>query len=280
MAIKLYKPITPSRRKASVIPGISRKRPERALITIKKKKAGRAKGKITVRHRGGEAKRYYRKVDFKQAKYDIPAKVTSIEYDPNRSAWIALLTYKDGEKRYIIASEGLKPGEIIVSSRSKIEPKIGNRMPLKYIPIGEPVSNIELSPGRGGKIIRSAGAAARVMSCERGMAQLRMPSGEIRLVPEECLGTLGQVSKVEYRTRRLGKAGRKRHLGWRPAVRGKAMNAVDHPHGGGEGHSPIGMLRGPRTPWGKPALGVKTRRKKKYSDKFIIKRRVKKKRKK
>jgi large subunit ribosomal protein L2 len=280
MPIKLYKPTTSSRRKASVVfsPSISRKRPERRLIETRKKKTGRSRGKITCRHKGGGARRYWRKIDFKQDKFDIPAKIVSLEYDPNRSAWIALVCYKDGEKRYILATDGLKVGDEVISSKSKIEIKTGNRMPLKYIPTGMLVSNIELFPGQGGKIVRSAGSSAHVLACEGGYVHLKMPSGEVRKILEMSLATLGQISKPEHRMVRLGKAGRSRHKGRRPSVRGKAMNAVDHPHGGGEGHSPIGLLRGPRTPWGKHALGPKTRKKKKWSNKFIIKRRIKRRR--
>lgn len=280
MPIKLYKPITPGRRKASVVvnPEISKKRPEKSLITIKKKKAGRSKGKITVRHRGGGAKRFIRIVDFKRDKFDVPAKVVALEYDPNRTAYIALLEYEDKEKRYIIAPEGLKVGDTVLSSKNKIEQKIGNCLPLEHILPGTVVHNIELQPGKGGEIVRAAGAGATLMVCEGKYAQLKLPSGEIRLVPKNCLATIGQVSKSEHRLRRLGKAGRTRHLGIRPSVRGKAMSPRDHPHGGGEGGCPIG-LKHPKTPWGKPALGVKTRKKNKPSDKLILKRRKKKKRK-
>ncbi len=274
MPIKLYKPTTPSRRKATVLDRkiLTQKEPEKSLTFGKKSKAGRSKGKITVRHRGGGAKRLYRKIDFRQDKFDIKGKIKSIEYDPNRSAFIALVVYPDGEKRYILAQEGLKVGDEILSSKSKIEIKVGNRMPLKFIPSGTIVSNVELFKGKGGEIARSAGSGAIVMGNEKGYTQLKLPSGEIRLIDEDCLASIGQMSNVDHWLIRWGKAGRKRKLGIRPSVRGKAMNPIDHPHGGGEGHTPIGLVH-PKTLWGKPALGVKTRKKKKWSDRFIIKRR-------
>ncbi|TSC95661.1 MAG: large subunit ribosomal protein L2 [Parcubacteria group bacterium Athens1014_10] len=273
MPIKFYKPITPGLRKASVVKSdIAKKEPEKKLIRIKKQKAGRSRGKITVRHQGGGVKRYYRIIDFKRDKFDLPAKVEAIEYDPNRSALIALVKYSDNEKRYIIAPDGLKAGDEIISSKNKAELKIGNTMPLKYIPIGTMVHNVELAIGKGGEIVRSAGGQAALMSVEGKYAQLKLPSKEIRIVPINCLATIGQVSKIEHRIVRYGKAGRKRLLGIRPSVRGKAMNPIDHPHGGGEGHNPIG-LKHPKTKWGKTALGVKTRKKNKWSNKFIIKRR-------
>jgi large subunit ribosomal protein L2 len=273
MPIKVYKPTSAGRRGASRVDTsvLSKKEPEKKLTVYLKKKAGRSRGQISVRHQGGGVKKLYRLVDFKQDKYDIPAKVEALEYDPNRTAWLALVRYQDGELRYIIAPQDLKVGDEILSSKNKIEPKIGNRMPLKYIPTGSMVHNIELSPGVGGKIVRSAGSAAVLMACADHFAQLKLPSGEIRLIPENCQATIGQVSNPDWRHMVWGKAGRKRLKGIRPSVRGKAMNPVDHPHGGGEGHSPIGLVH-PKTPWGKPALGVKTR-KKKWSDKFIIKRR-------
>ena len=279
--LKIHKPTTPSRRKMSVVksPELSKTRPHKKLISIKKYKAGRSKGKITVRHQGGQEKRYYRKIDFKQDKLDIPAKVLTIEYDPNRSCWIALLVYADGEKRYIIAPHKLRPGHQIISSQNKIEARIGNRMPLKYIPLSMPVHNIELMLGQGGKIVRSAGNSAVLMAITDKFAQLKLPSSEIRLVPSNCSASLGQVSNPERRFIRWGKAGRMRHRGIRPSVRGKAMAPVAHPHGGGEGGSPIGLIH-PKTPWGKPALGVKTRKKKKWTNKYIIKRRTKKRKKK
>lgn len=274
MPIKIYKPTSPGRRKASVdtFEDITKFEPEKKLIVIKKKKAGRSGGKITVRHRGGGAKRFIRIVDFKQDKFDMPAKVLAIEYDPNRSARIALVLYADGEKRYILAPLGLKVGDEILSSKGKIEYKLGNRMPLEWIPIGAMVCNIELRPGEGGKLVRGAGLGAQLLAVEGDYAHLKLPSGEIRVVPKSCAATVGQLSAPDRRLVRWGKAGRVRHKGIRPAVRGKAMNPVDHPHGGGEGHCPIG-LKHPKTPWGKPALGVPTRKSGKWSDKFIIKRR-------
>jgi large subunit ribosomal protein L2 len=275
MALKLYKPITAGRRGASVdaFEDITETKPKKSLLKILKKTGGRNnQGKITVRHRGGGTKRYYRLVDFKQDKYDIPAVVEAIAYDPNRGARLALVKYEDGEERYILAPLGLKPGMQILSSLKAIAPELGYRMPLKFIPIGTIVHNIELVPGQGGKIVRSAGLGAKLLAVEAGYAQLELPSGEVRMVKEDCLATIGQVSNPDYRLIRWGKAGRIRHLGWRPEVRGKAMNPVDHPHGGGEGHCPIGLIH-PKTPWGKPALGVKTRKVGKWSDKFILKRR-------
>ncbi len=276
MGIKKVKPTTPGRRGATFddFSDITKSRPEKNLIIIKKKTGGRnAQGKITVRHRGGGAKRYIRQIDFKRDKFDIPAKVASIEYDPNRGARIALLNYRDGAKRYIVAPIDLVVGEEVSSSKNQIEIKRGNAMPIKYIPAGVAVYNLELEPGRGGRIARGAGNSISVMGVEGKYAQVKIPSGEIRLVNKECLCTIGQVSNPDKRHIKLGMAGRKRHLGIRPTVRGKAMNPVDHPHGGGEGNQPIG-LKHPKTPWGKPALGVKTR-KNRYSNKFIIKRRGK-----
>ncbi len=274
MPVIKYKPTTPGRRQSSVLRNKDLTKPtEKKLLKGKKSTAGRNnQGKITVRHRGGGVKRKLRQIDFKREKFDIPAKVTSLEYDPNRSANIALLTYADGEKRYIIAPDGLTVGQTILSSNQKIEAEVGNNMPLKYIPIGMNVHSIELYPGGGAKIARAAGSSVVLMGREKGYAQLKMPSGEIRLVLEECRATVGDVGNKEHNQVRLGKAGRARHLGRRPAVRGKAMNPIDHPHGGGEGASPIG-LKHPKTPWGKPALGVKTRKKNKPSDKLILRRR-------
>jgi len=279
--LKIYKPTSPGRRKTSVVDtsSLSKVRPLKKLITIKKKKAGRSHGKITVRHQGGGHKRFLRKIDFKRDKFDIPAKVKTLEYDPNRSAWIALIAYKDGEKRYILAPDKLKVGDEVLSSQSKIDLKLGNRMPLKYIPIGTQIYNIELMLRQGGKIVRSAGNTATLMSLNDGFAQIKLPSRERRLISEKCLATCGQVGNTDWRYVRWGKAGRMRHRGIRPSVRGKAMAPVAHPHGGGEGHSPIG-LKNPKTPWGKPALGVKTRNKKKWTSKYIIQRRNKKRRKK
>lgn len=278
--IKKVKPTTPGRRQATFedFSDITKKKPEKSLIIIKKNKGGRNfQGKITVRHRGGGAKRYIRKIDFKRDKFDILAKVASIEYDPNRGSRIALLNYIDGEKRYIIAPVGLKVNEKIVSSKKQIEIKSGNAMLIKYILPGVGVHNVELEPGKGACIARGAGNVVYVMGIENKFAQIKMPSGEIRLIKKECLCTVGQVSNQDKRLIKLGSAGRKRHLGIRPTVRGTAMNPVDHPHGGGEGKQSIG-LKHPKTKWGKPALGVKTRHKKKASSRLIIKRRGKKRR--
>lgn len=279
--LKVHKPTTPSRRKMSVVknPDLSKDRPNKKLIEIINYKAGRSKGKITVRHKGGQKKRYYRKIDFRQDKFDIPAKVEKIEYDPNRSCWIVLLCYADGERRYIIAPHKLKVGDQVLSSQKKIEPDIGNRMPMKHILPGALLHNIELMTGQGGKIVRSAGNVAVLKALTGGLAQLKLPSSEIRLIPENCSASIGRVSNPERRFIRWGKAGRMRHRGIRPTVRGKAMNPVSHPHGGGEGNAPIGLIH-PKTPWGKPALGVKTRKKKKWTNKYIIKRRVNKRKKK
>ncbi|MFH1661500.1 MAG: 50S ribosomal protein L2 [Candidatus Falkowbacteria bacterium] len=280
MGIKKVKPTTPGRRGASFddFSDITKTEPEKSLIKIKKKRAGRNRhGKITVRHKGGGAKRYLRIIDFKRDKFDIPGKVSSIEYDPNRGPRIALINYADGEKRYIVAPNKLKVGESIISSKKQVEIKIGNAMPIQYIPAGVAVYNVELVPERGAKLARGAGNAIYVMGVEGKFAQIKMPSGEIRLIKKECLCAIGQVSNPDKRHIKYGKAGRKRHLGIKPTVRGKAQNPVDHPHGGGEGNQSIG-LKGPKTKWGKPALGVKTRKKNKKSDKLIIKRRGKKRR--
>ncbi|HOZ56065.1 MAG: 50S ribosomal protein L2 [Parcubacteria group bacterium ADurb.Bin316] len=281
MGVKKVKPITPGLRQASFddFLDITKNKPEKNLVVIKKRTGGRnSQGKITVRHRGGGAKRYVRLVDFNRDKFDIPAKVAAIEYDPNRGARIALLVYADGEKRYIVAPIGLKIGEIILSSRKQIEIKRGNSMPIQYIPAGIEVYNVELDPGKGGRIARGAGNAVYVMGVEGKFAQVKMPSGEIRLVKKECLCTVGQASNPDKRLIKLGNAGRTRYLGFRPTVRGTAMNPVDHPHGGGEGNQPIG-LKHPKTPWGKPALGVKTRNADKPSSRLIIQRRKNKNRK-
>lgn len=276
MGIKKYKPTTPGRRKSSVqdFSDITKKNPEKSLVIIKKRKGGRnSQGKITVRHRGGGAKRYIRIIDFKQNRFDDVATINAIEYDPNRGSRIALIKYEDDEKKYIIAPIGMKVGDKIVSSKKEdIEIKSGNRTLLKNIPSGIGVYNIELVPGKGGQIARGAGTMVKLMAVEGKYAQLKMPSGEIRLVPKDCMATIGQASNPDYRLIRWGKAGRMRHKGIRPTVRGKAMNPVDHPHGGGEGNQPIG-LKHPKTPWGKPALGVRTRNKKKSSNRLIIKRR-------
>ncbi|MFC1599129.1 50S ribosomal protein L2 [Patescibacteria group bacterium] len=280
MAVKKYKPLTPARRKSSVdsFADITVKKPAKKLTKSKRRISGRnANGRITVRHRGGGAKRLVRIVDFKRDKFDIPAVVKSIEYDPNRNARIALVIYRDGEKKYIVAPDGLKVGRKIVSSlEKKVDIKRGNAMPLKHIPEGTMVYNIELTPGKGGQLVRGAGGSAQLMAVEGKYATIKLPSSEVRKVLKECLATIGTVSNPDYMNIRWGKAGRKRHLGIRPTVRGKVMNPCDHPHGGGEGRQPIG-LKYPKTPWGKHALGVKTRKKKKYSNKLILKRRKKKK---
>lgn len=278
MPIKKYQPTTAGRRGASVLANgdLSRERPPRQLVERKRENAGRNnQGKITVRHRGAGPKQLYRLVDFRQDKFEIPGTVERLDYDPNRTARIALVLYRDGERRYVLSTEGLKAGDTIITSKKQIEMKPGNRTLLEHIPSGVPVSNVELVPGEGGRIVRSAGSAATVMSVESGFVQLKMPSGEIRLIPKTCHATIGQVSNADWRNVRLGKAGRMRHYGIRPRVRGKAMNPVDHPHGGGEGKHPIGMTH-PKTPWGKHALGVPTRKKTKASRHFIIQRRKKK----
>lgn len=274
MPIKIYKPTSPGRRKSSVddFSDITKSEPEKSLITIKKNNSGRSRGKISVRHRGGGAKRYLRKVDFKRDKFDIPGKVLAIEYDPNRTARLALIEYQDGDKRYIIAPSGQKVGDNIVSSKTGTEIKAGNRMPLEFIPAGTIVHNIELQPGMGGILVRGAGLGAQLMAMEGDYAQIKLPSKEVRKIKKECMATVGEVGVKDRRLIRWGKAGRMRHRGIRPTVRGKAMNPVDHPHGGGEGLSPIG-LKYPKTKWGKHALGVKTRKPNKWSDKFIIKHR-------
>ncbi len=275
MAIKKYNPTTAGRRGSSVLDSkdLSSRRPFKPLMESKRRRAGRNnQGVITVRHRGGGAKRQYRQVDFAQQKFDIPGRVSSIEYDPNRSARIALISYRDGERRYILAPDGLAVGAMVVSSRKKVEMQPGNRTTLEHIPSGVPVSNVELHPGRGGRIVRSAGSAATVMAIEGNFVQLKMPSGEIRVFSKDAQATIGQVSNADWRNVRLGKAGRVRAYGVRPTVRGKVMNPVDHPHGGGEGKHPIGMKH-PKTPWGKPALGVRTRKRRKYSNRHILRRR-------
>jgi large subunit ribosomal protein L2 len=281
MAIKVYKPISNARRKMSVsdFSDLSKVKPNRKLISIKKKSGGRnVHGKITVRHIGGGNKQFYRLIDFKRDKFDVPAKVATLEYDPSRKARIALLNFVDGEKRYIIAPVEVKVGDTLLSSKNKVEIVNGNCTTLENIPVGILVSNIELVPGKGAQMARSAGSWAKLMAVEGKHAQLKLISGEIRLVPKECLAVIGQVSNPEAMHIKIGKAGRKRHMGVKPTVRGKAMNPCDHPHGGGEGGCPIGMKH-PKTPWGKPALGVKTRKKNNKSDKLIISRRKKKRRK-
>lgn len=274
MAVKSFNPTTPSRRQMTVatFEEITTDKPEKSLLVEQKRTGGRnAQGKITVRHRGGGAKQKYRIIDFKRNKDGIPAKVTTIEYDPNRSAYISLVVYADGEKRYIIAPVGLKVGDVIVSG-ADADIKTGNALPMKNIPVGTVIHNIELAVGKGAQLVRSAGASAQLMAKEGGYATLRLPSGEMRYVRIECRATIGTVSNLTHEIVNLGNAGRKRHMGWRPTVRGSVMNPVDHPHGGGEGKSPIGHPS-PLTPWGKPALGYKTRKHKKYSDRLIIKKR-------
>ena len=272
MAVKKFNPITPSRRHMTMptFEEITSQEPEKSLLVALKVKAGRNnQGKITVRHRGGTVKRKYRIIDFKRNKDEIPAKVATIEYDPNRTAYIALVVYADGEKRYILAPVGLKVGDVIESGvNADIKP--GNALPLKNIPVGTVIHNIELQRGKGGQLVRAAGNSAQLMAKEGDYATLRLPSGEMRYVRIECRATIGTLSNATNDIVNIGKAGRKRHMGWRPTVRGSVMNPNDHPHGGGEGKSPIGRPS-PVTPWGKPALGYKTRKSKKYSDKFIIK---------
>jgi len=274
MAIKKFKPTTPSRRHMTVIKSeeITKFSPEKSLLTSLKKNAGRnSQGKITVRHKGGGEKRKYRIIDFKRDKDGIPAKVAGIEYDPNRTANIALLNYKDGEKRYILAPLGLKVGDVIVSGEGS-DIKVGNCLKMKDMPVGTVIHNIELKKGKGGQLVRSAGISAQLMAKEGKNVLLRLPSGEMRYVNSECKATIGQVGNVDHSNVTIGKAGRKRHMGIRPTVRGSVMNPNDHPHGGGEGRSPIGRPS-PVTPWGKPALGYKTRNKKKQSNKMIVTRR-------
>ena len=279
MAVKIYKPKTPGQRHKTsyTFEEITKTEPERSLLLPLKKKAGRnAYGRITVRHRGGGEKRQIRIIDFKRDKFGIPANVAAIEYDPNRTARLALLHYADGEKRYIIAPVGLKVGDKIVSGK-QADIRVGNNLPLASIPVGTMIHNVELQPGKGAQMVRSAGTSAQLLAKEGSYAQVRLPSGEVRLVLQECTASIGQVGNVEHSNIKLGKAGRKRHMGRRPEVRGSAMSPRDHPHGGGEGRSPIGMP-GPKTPWGKPALGFKTRQNKR-TDKYILRHRAKAKRK-
>ena len=274
MPITTYKATTNGRRNMSVtdFSGLSKKGPEKSLLEALPKKSGRnSYGRITVRHHGGGNRTKYRIIDFKRQKSDIPATVRSIEYDPNRSAFIALIQYEDGVKSYIIAPDGVQVGDTIVSGvHADIKP--GNALPLSSIPVGTFIHNVELYPGKGAQLARSAGIMAQLMAKENGMALLRLPSGELRNVPANCMATIGQVSNTDHENVKIGKAGRKRHMGWRPTVRGSVMNPCDHPPGGGEGRAPIGRS-GPVTPWGKPALGYKTRAKSKPSDKLIVKRR-------
>jgi large subunit ribosomal protein L2 len=272
MAIKKFRPTTPSRRNMTMadFKEITTDKPLKSLLVSQKRSGGRNnQGKITVRHRGGGAKQAYRIIDFKRIKDGIPAKVSTIEYDPNRSAYIALVVYADGDKRYIIAPVGLKVGDVIVSGADS-DIKVGNTLPIINIPIGSTIHNIELQVGKGAQLVRSAGSSAQLMAKEGDYAQVKLPSGEVRYVRVYCRATIGTVSNVTHDIVNIGKAGRKRHLGFRPTVRGSVMNPNDHPHGGGEGKSPIGHAS-PMTPWGKPALGYKTRKTKKYSDKFIVK---------
>ncbi|NLP35213.1 MAG: 50S ribosomal protein L2 [Clostridiales bacterium] len=274
MGIKVYTPYTPSRRNmtGSDFSEITASKPEKSLVVSLNRKAGRNnQGKITVRHRGGGARRKYRLIDFKRRKDGIPATVVSIEYDPNRTANIALITYADGEKSYILAPYGLKVGTKLMNG-PKAEIKVGNCLPLQNIPIGTQIHNIELYPGKGGQLVRSAGNSAQLMAKEGKYATLRLPSGEMRMVPIVCRATIGQVGNVDHELITIGKAGRKRHMGFRPTVRGSVMNPNDHPHGGGEGKTGIGRPS-PLTPWGKPTLGLKTRKNNKKSDKLIIRRR-------
>ena len=274
MPTKIYKPTTPGRRNMSVMDysGLSKVEPEKSLLAPLSKKSGRnSYGRITVRHRGGGNRRKYRIIDFKRNKADMPATVLTLEYDPNRSAFIALIQYEDGEKRYIIAPQDLKVGDTVVAgAESDIKP--GNALPLANIPTGTFIHNVELYPGKGAQLARAAGVMAQLVGKENNMAMVRLPSGEMRNIALNCMATIGQVGNIEHENVKIGKAGRKRHMGWRPTVRGSVMNPCDHPHGGGEGKSPIGRP-GPVTPWGKPALGYKTRKTHKASDKFIVKRR-------
>jgi large subunit ribosomal protein L2 len=273
MAVKVYKPVTPGLRDMTgyMFDEITKSKPERSLIEPRKKHAGRnSYGRITVRHQGGGNRQFIRLVDFKRDKRGIPAKVSAIEYDPNRTARLALLAYADGEKRYIVAPLGLRVGDVIMAgSQAEIRP--GNSLPIANIPVGTMIHNIELKEGKGGQLVRSAGTAAQLLAKEGDYAQIRLPSGEVRLVRQVCFATIGQVGNLDHSNIKLGKAGRKRHLGIRPTVRGSAMSPRDHPHGGGEGRQPVGMP-GPKSPWGRPTLGYKTRRNKK-TDQYILRRR-------
>ena len=275
MSIKTYKPTTPSRRHMSVsgFDGVDKHaKPQKELVEVLKKHSGRnSYGRITVRHQGGGNRKRYRVIDFKRDKMDVPATVLRLEYDPNRSAYIALVEYTDGERRYILAPVGLNVGDTVLSSAAA-DIKPGNALPLANIPVGTVIHNIELYPGKGAQLVRSAGVAAQLMAKENGMATVRLPSGEYRKVRLNCIACIGQVGNVDHANIAIGKAGRKRHMGIRPTVRGSVMNPCDHPHGGGEGKAPVGRP-GPVTPWGKPAMGYKTRKKKNATDKFIVKRR-------
>ena len=274
MGMKHFKAYTPSRRNMTVstFEEVTKKTPEKSLLAKKKKNAGRnSYGRITVRHQGGGNRQKYRIIDFKRRKDDMEAAVIGIEYDPNRTANIALIEYKDGERAYILAPQGLTDGDKVVSGE-KVDIRPGNCMPISAIPVGTMIHNIELNPGQGGKLVRSAGQDAQLMAKEGKYAHVRLPSGEMRLILSRCRATIGTIGNADYENMKIGKAGRKRHMGIRPTVRGSVMNPVDHPHGGGEGRAPVGHA-GPMTPWGKPALGYKTRNKKKLSNKFIVKRR-------
>ncbi len=274
MGIKNFRPYTPSRRNMTVstFDEITKKTPEKSLLDTKKKNAGRnSYGRITVRHQGGGNRQKYRIVDFRRKKDDMPATVVGIEYDPNRTSNIALIKYEDGTLSYILAPVGLKDGDTVISGKNA-DIRVGNCLPIENIPVGTLIHNIELNPGQGGKMVRTAGGEAQLMAKEGEYAHIRLPSGEMRLVLTRCRATIGTIGNAEHINIKLGKAGRKRHMGIRPTVRGAVMNPVDHPHGGGEGKAPVGHA-GPLTPWGKPALGYKTRKKNKASDKFIVKRR-------
>jgi large subunit ribosomal protein L2 len=276
MPVKKYKPVTPGTRGMTgyTFDEVTKTKPERSLIVALRKSGGRnAQGRITVRHRGGGHRRYVRLVDFKRDKHNIPAKVAAIEYDPNRTARLALLHYADGEKRYILAPLDIKVGDIVTSG-AQAEIRSGNALPISNIPVGTLIHNIEVKEGRGGQMVRSAGGSAQLLAKEGDFAQIRMPSGEVRLIRQNCYATIGQIGNLDHGNVKYGKAGRKRHLGIRPTVRGSAMTPRDHPHGGGEGRQPIG-LPGPKSPWGKPTLGYKTRRNKK-TDQYIVRRRSKK----
>ncbi len=274
MAVKTFKPITPARRQMTVpsFDEITKKTPEKSLVTVLKKHAGRNNtGKITVRHQGGGNRIKYRIIDFKKKIENVPATVLAIEYDPNRTAYIALMQYETGEKTYSIAPVGLKVGDVVMNGQGA-DIKPGNVLAINDIPVGTLIHNIELYPGKGGQLVRSAGTFAQLMAKENGVAQVRLPSGEVRIIRLDCKATIGQVGNLEHENINIGKAGKKRHMGIRPTVRGSVMNPCDHPHGGGEGRAPIGRAT-PVTPWGKPALGYKTRSKKNRTDKFIVKRR-------
>ncbi|MFA5407619.1 MAG: 50S ribosomal protein L2 [Bacilli bacterium] len=276
MPIKNYKPTTPSRRGMSTLVNkeITKRTPEKSLVVALNKTSGRNnQGKITVRHQGGGEKRKYRIIDFKRDKFDVPGTVTAIEYDPNRTANIALITYKDGEKRYILAPLNIQIGDAVISSKDA-DIKVGNTLPISNIPAGTLIHNIELRPGKGGEIVRAAGGSAQILGREDRYVLVRLRSGEMRNILGTCLATIGEVGNADYELVNLGKAGRTRHMGIRPTVRGSVMNPNDHPHGGGEGRAPVGRKQ-PMTPWGKPALGLKTRKNKKTSNKFIVKRRTK-----